>query len=95
MKTLIALIIAATTAGAEIAPYDDRNVYCAHLAFNAGYEEQGNYYKELVDPYRVTRKFDVDFIDEQTFSRVWDVARARDVTFTEIARAYYQLECND
>lgn len=92
---VLALASAIATAGAaEIVPYDDRNVYCAHLAYNSGYEEQGNYYRALVKPYWVTRKFDVDFVDKQTTDALWKASKARDVTITAVARGFYNLECN-
>jgi len=77
----------------EVAPYDDLNVMCASLAYNAGYVEQGDYYKAKVEPYWTTRSIDITFVDNRTIDELSLITQRMDITLARAARMYYDLDC--
>ena len=98
---LVALFVAgismeANAEGKEVvAPYDDRYVMCANLAYNAGYVEQGDYYRYKIQPYYESRAIDIAYIDNATVDALYRITSRMDVTLAKAARMYYKLDCED
>ena len=101
-KTLLVILFLLVMTGinrevnaAEVAPYDDRDVMCANLAYNAGYYEQGDYYKAKVEPYWETRRIDIEFVDNRMVAELFTIAQRMDITLPKAARMYYELDCEE
>lgn len=95
IAALMAAAITFSTYGEakEIPPYSDRDVMCANLAYNAGYNSQGDYYKAKVQPYWKTRAIDIAYVDQRTVAELGKIASRMNITLAKAARSYYMLDC--
>jgi len=99
VKVLLAILLVLVMMGisyeisAEEKAYSPYDVVCATLAFNAGYDKQGQVHADRVDPYFEDNKRTIMYISQQVVQDLAEQAMMDDKTLPYVARKAFKHYC--
>jgi len=99
VKVLLAVLLVLVMMGismeinAEERTYRPYDVVCATLAFNAGYDEDGERFANMVEPYFLANERAIRYISGQVVQDLAEQAMMDDKTLPYVARQAYKHYC--